>query len=522
MTEEQGAPLDIKFQQRFSKNLISNAVYFVLQFIIGLALVPFFIDTLGQAAYGLIPLATSVTSYVTIILDSMNASISRFLSIDLQRGELKKAGETYNTALFGILIVLLILLPVIVIVAWVSPSFFNIGTESLINVFWLFLLILGSVLIRAMGAIFTAVFIAYNRLDFINFVNITNILVQLVLVISLFIFIGPTLIFVGISYFAAAIISLILGYILFKKTNAFLHVSASQFRKSRFREIGDQAFWSVFQQIGNLLRYPICMIIVNIMFGEIAGTQFSLGVTICLGILALSSLITSTFRPQIYLYRAKEDTKSLINFGAFTIKVIGLFMALPIALLCVFSTQILEFWVGKDFIRISPLIWIMVIPMIFWMMAACIGPINAAYLKVRPVALTNCILGILNVILAFSFPLLFHNGIYGVGWACAITIFLIMGIFQPIYNAYILKAPLLGFMKPMMYGILALAILLVIIGVYALIIPIQSILGVILSSIIISIGYLIILRLILKTEERTMIRSCIPRYINKVIPNWIL
>jgi len=42
--------------------------------------VPYFINTLGVAAYGLIPLATSITGYVAIVVQSLNISVSRFLS----------------------------------------------------------------------------------------------------------------------------------------------------------------------------------------------------------------------------------------------------------------------------------------------------------------------------------------------------------------------------------------------------------------------------------------------------------
>ena len=110
MTEETTAPLDIKFQQRFSKNLISNIIYFILNIIVGLALVPFFLDSLGDVAYALVPLATSVTSYVTLIVQCLNMSVSRYLTLDLQRGDLEKANVTFNTAMFGTLAVVLILL----------------------------------------------------------------------------------------------------------------------------------------------------------------------------------------------------------------------------------------------------------------------------------------------------------------------------------------------------------------------------------------------------------------------------
>jgi O-antigen/teichoic acid export membrane protein len=50
------------------RNLAANIAYFLVNIIIGALLVPYFINTLGVAAYGLIPLATSITGYVAIVV----------------------------------------------------------------------------------------------------------------------------------------------------------------------------------------------------------------------------------------------------------------------------------------------------------------------------------------------------------------------------------------------------------------------------------------------------------------------
>lgn len=522
MTEETAAPLDIKFQQRFSKNLVSNIIYFVLQFIIGLALVPYFIDSLGSAAYALIPLATSVTSYVIFILDAMNAAISRFLSIDLQRGLRSEANITYNTAFFGVLGIVLILIPVSVIIAFLAPYIFNVGPESTLEVTWFFLLVLLSSLIRAFSAPFTASFVAYNRIDYTNITYSINILAQVLLIVLSFTFLGPSLFSVGVAYFSAALLSTFTAGILFKKTVSFLHIQIHSFSKKKFRWIGDQAFWSVFHTVGELLRFPICLILVNIMFGELAETQFSLGVTICTAILAISSLITSTFRPQIYLYRSKEDAESIVEFGKRSIKLVGLIMALPIALICVFSPQILTIWVGEEFADISLLIWILVVPMLIRTMESCIGPINAAYLKVRPVALMNCLTGIINVLLAISLPLIFNNGIYGVGIAYAVAVILMSAIFQPLYNAHILQSSYTSFMTPMFYGVFSYFILTCILLIVTQFVTVSTIAGLIFSCSLIGILYCIVLRFILSKRDRELIYSLIPSLLRKHIPKWLI
>jgi len=63
------------------RNLAANIAYFLVNILIGVLLVPYFIDTLGVAAYGLIPLATSITGYVAIVVQSLNTAVTRFPSL---------------------------------------------------------------------------------------------------------------------------------------------------------------------------------------------------------------------------------------------------------------------------------------------------------------------------------------------------------------------------------------------------------------------------------------------------------
>jgi phosphatidate cytidylyltransferase len=55
------------FSKQVPKNLLANILYFLVNVIIGLFLVPFFIDSLGVASYALVPLATSLTGYVNLV-----------------------------------------------------------------------------------------------------------------------------------------------------------------------------------------------------------------------------------------------------------------------------------------------------------------------------------------------------------------------------------------------------------------------------------------------------------------------
>ena len=57
--------------KRFLPNAAMNILSLAVTGIIGLLMVPYYIDSLGIAAYGIVPVALSMTGYVTIVADSI-------------------------------------------------------------------------------------------------------------------------------------------------------------------------------------------------------------------------------------------------------------------------------------------------------------------------------------------------------------------------------------------------------------------------------------------------------------------
>lgn len=534
MTESDPAPLDIKFAQRFSGNLLSNVVYFILNIIIGLALVPFFLDALGEAAYGLIPLATSITGYVALFIDAVNTSVSRFLTIDLQRKDVVNANRTFNTALFGTLGVIILTAPVAFGAAWVAPSFFNIGNQAVSEVFLLFALVFGSVLIRAWSSNFMVTLFAYNRLDLRNYVNITNLVVQLSLVVVLFLCLGPSLVLVGCSYLAAACTAFVMAFILSRRQCPFLEISPKYFVQNLFGELVGTAGWFAFISIGNLLFMNVALIIVNKLFGEVAGAEYSLALMWGSLLFGIAGLVTNVFAPMFFSYYAKSDTAGLIRFGSFSIRCTGLFMALPIGLVCVFAPQLLTLWVGAEYAKLAPLVWIIVLPVLVRVQAGCIYPIYVAYKKVRAPAVATCIVGVLNVVLALNLPIVFNIGMYGVACASAISMVLFSVGFSSLYNAYVTGAPRFEFLKQMIVGVCALGALCVagslfmsilsLVGIAPLtVVTISTLPTLILAGCGIAAAYLLFVsNVILSPKEREIIRSCLPRVCQRRIPSWLL
>ena len=154
------------FKNEFSRNLISNSALFLINILIGLLIVPFYINTLGLAAYGIIPLATSFTSYVMLVLESLNQAISRFLTIRIQRSDLNGATKIFNTSLFTIIALIILLAPIVVVIAWFTPDFFNIPDIEKNSVFYSFSIDFFSSFISALQSPFYAVMYSFNKIHY--------------------------------------------------------------------------------------------------------------------------------------------------------------------------------------------------------------------------------------------------------------------------------------------------------------------------------------------------------------------
>ena len=515
------APLDIKFAQRISTNVLSNVAYFIISIIVGLGLVPYFVDTLGLAAYGLIPLATSITGYVTLIIDSLNTSISRFLTIDLQRSDIARANQTFNTALFGTLAIILALIPIVLLIAWFAPEFFDVGEAAQGDVFILFSLILGSVLIRAWSSNFMVTLFAYNRLDYRNLVNAANLATQLIMVVILFTVFSPSLVYVGISYFAAALISLYLAYILSRKVCHDIHISFSSYSHARSGEIGGIAFWVIIDTIGFTLNANIALLAVNRLFGGVASSEYSLVILWSTLLYGISALVTTAMTPMIYNYYSRRDSAGLIKFALFAMKCMGLSMAPIIGLICLFCPQLFTVWMGSNkFDHLAPLVWIVVLPVIIKVQISAISSIGVGYGRVKVPAFYSLFAGILNVYLSFTLPFIFGLGIYGVAISSAIAMILHTGVSAPLYVAYIVHAPLFTFVRAILKGVGYLAGFVAAGIVVLTVFPVSSISMSIVVGFGLLIGYaVLVLTRILSKDEKELLRSCLPLIISRHIPS---
>jgi membrane protein EpsK len=507
-----------RFAAQLPGNLIFNIAYFLVSVAIGILLVPYFISTLGIAAYGLIPLATSVTGYVAIVVASLNSSVSRFLTIDLQKNDYEAANRTFNTAFFGLSVVIALMIPIVLIVSYFVPAIFNVPAGQETGAIILFICTSGAFFIRALNGTFTVQLFAYNRLDLINSVNIINLLVQVGLTVLLFWLKGPSLIFVGAGFIAGAIIASAVSVILARRVCPHLFLCAGSFDRSRVKVLGEMSSWLFINEIGTLLFLQIDLIVVNMFFGATSAGEYAIVLTWGNLLRAIAGVLGGVLTPMVLTFFALEHTETMIRITKSAVKIMGLTMALPISLVCGFAPQLLTIWVGEKYVFLAPLMILLTIHLMINLTVPPLFSINGAYNRVKVPGMVTLILGIGNFALAVILSLFSGWGYYGVAAAGALVLTFKNAVFTPWYATKVLGVRSNTFTRAMAPGLAAGILLSGTAALLGFVLPLYHLLPLIITMGVLSIVYAILVwRTGLSQEERTLFGSYLPEKIRKFV-----
>lgn len=507
-----------QFAGQLPRNLTANIAYFLVNVVIGVLLVPYFINTLGVAAYGIIPLATSITGYVAIVVQSLNSAVSRFLTIDLQREDYIAANKTFNTALFGITVAILLMVPVVLVVAYFAPSIFNVPAGQGTGAVLLFLGVSAGFLVRAWSGNFTVQLFAYNRLDLQNLVNLTNLIVQTGLIILLFTLFSPDLALVGVAHLTGAVVASGVSIILARRVCPNLSISIRAFDRRKVKDLGGMGGWVVISGIGSLLFIQIDLIVVNLLFGATSAGEYAIVLQWGVLLRSVAGVLSGVLTPTVLACYARKQTETLIQVTKSAVKLMGLAMALPIGLVCGLAPLLLTVWVGEEFASLSPLMVLLTVHLSINLAVLPLFPINIAYNRVRIPGLVMFFTGIGNFGLAIALPLLTGLGYYGVAAAGAIVLTLKNTFFTPWYATRVLGVGVHTFTRSMLPGIMATGLIGVAAATLGAVLPLPTLATLAVAGAAIALIYLVaVWEIGLSEFERRLFESYLPLTLRRII-----
>jgi O-antigen/teichoic acid export membrane protein len=436
-----------RFSDKVAVNMVTNLVRTAVTAVIGLVMVPYYIGELGIAVYGIIPLAASVTVYVMVTSDAVSAAVSRYMVIAVQSGDADEAGRVYSTSYLSMAAVVILLLPLVLLLAYASPYIFNIAPGQAAAVQSMFAMVMASALVLSMATCYDNIFVAYNKLYVVYTARIIQIVLQVLLIVTLFVWQGPSLVHVGSAYLLSSLGLFAAMALLARRTVSDLKVRMRLFDRGLMREMMGLGGWSSLGNLGTLLFIQASLIIVNLFMGAEVQGEFAIVVNIASMIGTTCFSVTAVFIPMVYYHYAQGDREGIEGALRLFTKFTGLFMAFPLAFLCVHAVPVLTAWVGSGFAHLACLVVLMTPVQVGTCSTRVLEAVPIMHRRVRPVALFTLLMGAINAISAMAVLTFTDWGLIGVASAWAVSMAVLRIGFLPAYAARLASVPLLSLLR---------------------------------------------------------------------------
>jgi membrane protein EpsK len=396
------------------------------------------IKHLGVAAYGLVPLAITVTSYMGLFTIALNASVGRFMTMALDRQDYAESNRVFNTSFWGTVTVLTILLGPALWLSAQARMFFNVPLGYEDQFVGLFLCAIGTFFLTTLTNPFGIATFCRNRFDLANVVIIAGTLVRVTAILLLFALFVPKIWHVGFAMLVAGVASLALSVVVWRRLTPTLKVQRSAFSYQTLSQLTGMGGWMLINQIGSLLYLSIDLVVVNKMIGAEAGGQYGAAMTWSVMLRNLAGVVAVVFGPTIITLYSQQDAPGLVAYSRRAVKFAGLMMALPIGLICGFAEPLLYLWLGPAFEPLAPLMILLSIHLCVNLAVLPLFNIQVATNNVRLPGILTCVMGLGNLGLAVLLAGPVGWGMYGVAAAGAIMLTTKNIIFTPLYAAHIL------------------------------------------------------------------------------------
>jgi len=427
---------------RLGLNLAANFLAFLLNAGMGFFLAPFIVARLGVAAYGLAQLALMMTNFAAIFTIGLTTMAARFISIEINKSNLKKANIYFNSALganaamAGFLLILSI--PVIIFIS----NFFHIPADLLADTRWAFAFAFVNILIALLGNVFSVATFAQNKIYLSSLRNMEGNILRVVCLIALFVAFGARISFITLSATAFTIYIIFTDIYYTKKLLPKIKLQRAAFSLKAVKTLLKSGVWNSLEQLNSVIQSSLDLWLAGVLFGAAIMGNFAIAKTIPIFFIMMISSITAVFAPQFTMLFAQKKQAELLAAVRLAMKIMAIITALPAAFLLVFGDIFFALWQpGIDSALLSRLNALILVPILISCATQPLFKIFTVTNKLKIPAIVFFITGAANIALMLILHRFTPMGIFSIPAAAIIIRGLRTFTFNPIYAAHALEIP---------------------------------------------------------------------------------
>lgn len=344
---------------RIAGNAIALTLRMILVTIVGLYTSRVVLSVLGDSDYGIWGVVGGVVAMASFLNTAMAGATSRFITFALGKNDIEKVRDTFSTAL----LVHIVIAAVVTVLAetlglWFVNNKMNFPPDRMFAVNVLYQLTIISMIVSFTQVPYGAEIIAHEKMKVYAYMESVAVVLKLGIVYMLLLTDSDRLIFYAVLMCLLNIL-LALTYRMY---------CVRKFPEARFKwkwnrqVFGEMARFSVYDLYGHMgviAQEQGTPILLNMFFGVLANTAFTLSFTVRTSILGFTNAVSQAFRPQIIKQYAGEDYSSMGRLMSRSVQFTMLVYALVAVPLMIETPRVMWLWLGQipefsvDFIRLS-------------------------------------------------------------------------------------------------------------------------------------------------------------------------
>lgn len=423
------------------RNFGASGGNFVITALLNFWFTPYLVGHLGVEAYGLVPLAMQVTSYMTLATLALNAATSRFVMQAITQGDHDKAARLFNTAVFATIgLVALLVIPA-AYVAFNIDNFINVPESLHRDARWLFIATFAAFLIGALRSPFEVSMFCRNRLDIQNGISALDTVVKVATTVLLFWLAYASLGNVGVGIFAASLSTALLSVAAWRILTPSLNIDSGMWDKAMLKPLISVGGWSVVNQVGSILFLSVDLVIANRYLGVSAAGIYAALLVWPMMIRIMAGYIGVNFTPSFVELHAKGEHEKLAKYGILSVRITSLLTVGPVIVLSALSAPLLNEWLGTEWVQHQYLLGIMLLNLIFNVPVISLFGLLQATTNMKVLGLATLATGFMNVATAVLLSTQTSLGLWGIALAGIVWFNIKNAIFLPVYVKHVLGSP---------------------------------------------------------------------------------
>ena len=321
--------------KRIAKNTLLLYVRMLFMMAISLYTSRVILSTLGVEDYGIQNVVGGVVAMFSVISGSMSASISRFITFELGRGELNRLKKVFSTGVniqVGMSMLIIILAEAIGV--WFLNTKMNIPENRMLAANWVFQCSILTFVINLLSVPYNAAIIAHEKMSAFAYISIIEVILRLLIVYLLFISPFDRLItYAVLSLCVGGLLRFIYGYYCknnFEECNYHL-----VYDKTLLKSMAGFAGWNFLGNGAYMLNTQGVNILMNMYFGVAINAARGVAMQVDGAVKQFVNNFTTAVNPQITKSYAQGDFATMhklvcrsSKFSAFLM----MFFAVPIIL----------------------------------------------------------------------------------------------------------------------------------------------------------------------------------------------